>query len=76
MEGNQAMGKECHIVGEKKKMERGKERIFLVFRRLELDSLRTKVGPYNENYTWIPKSKFFIEAPRSRGFLLHWFLFI
>ena len=55
--------------------ERGKENIFLVFQRSELDSPRTKVGLRNESYAWVAKSKFFVEAPRSRGFLLHWFLF-
>ena len=59
----------------KKKKERGKENIFSVFRRSELDSPRIKVVPRNKSYAWIPKSKFFVEAPRGRGFLLHWFPF-
>ena len=63
--GNQA-------VGEKKmKKVRGKENIFMVFRRSELNSSRTKVGPHNESYVWVPKSKFFVEAQRGKGFLLH-----
>ena len=37
---------------------------------------RDKVGPRNESYAWVPKSKFFIETPRGSGFLLYWFLFI
>ena len=36
--------------GEKKEMEKGKDKIFSVFRRLELDYPRTKVGPRNESY--------------------------
>ena len=50
------------------KRKRGKEKIFLVFRRSELDSSRTKVGPRNESYTWVSKSEFFVEAPRGRVF--------
>ena len=69
VEKNQAVGER------KRKMERGKEKIFPVFRWSELDSLRTKVGPRNESYTWAPKSEFFVEVPRGRGFLLHWFFF-
>ena len=65
------MGKESHTVGERKKKERGKERIFPVFRCSKLNSPRTKVGPRNESYAWVPKSKIFIEAPGGRGFLLH-----
>ena len=61
---------------EKWKRERGKEKIFPVFRRSELNSLRTKVGSRNESYMWVSKSEFFVEAPRGRGFLLYWFLFI
>ena len=58
--------------GEKKrKIERGKENIFPVFRRSELESPRTKVGPCNESYAWAPKSEFFVEAPRGRGVLLY-----
>ena len=37
--------------------------IFPVFRRLELDSPRTKVGPRNESYVWLPKSEFFVKSP-------------
>ena len=76
------MGKKKQAVGEnqavgerKRKRERGKEKIFPVFRLLELDCPRTKVGPYNKSYAWVPKSEFFAEAPRDRSFLLHWFLF-
>ena len=32
---------------------------------------RDKVGPRNESYAWVPKSEFFVEALRGRGFLLH-----
>ena len=60
----------------KRKMERGKEKIFPVFQRSELDSPRTKVGPLNKSYVWVPKFEFFVEAPRGRSFLLYWFLFI
>ena len=55
----------------KRKREREKEKIFPVFRRSELDSLRIKVGPRNESYAWVSKSEFFIETPKGRGFLLH-----
>ena len=60
----------------KSKNERGKEKIFPVFQQLVLDSPRTKVGPCNESYVWVSKSEVFVEAPRGRGFLLYWFLFI
>ena len=65
------------VRGKKGKMERkrGKKKIFLVFPWSELDSSRTKVGSRNESYAWVPKPDFFIEAPRGRGFLLHWFFF-
>ena len=62
---------ENQVVGERKremKRERGKEKIFPVFQRSELNSLRTKVGPRNKSYTWVPKSEFFVEAPRGWGF--------
>ena len=73
---NQVMGKKNQAVGERKReSEKGKEKILLVFRRSELNSLRTKVGSHNESYAWVPKSEFFIEAPRGMSFLLHWFLF-
>ena len=36
---------------------------------------RDKVSPHNKSYAWVPKSEFFVEAPRGRGFLLHWFSF-
>ena len=52
----------------KRKRERRKEKIFPMFRRSELDSPRPKVGPRNESYAWVPKSEFFVEAPRGRGF--------
>ena len=66
------MGEKKSSRGEgKKKRERGKKKNFSVFRRSELDSLRTKVGPRNESYAWVPKFEFFIEAPKGRGFLLH-----
>ena len=55
----------------KRKRERGKDKILLVFRWSELDSPKTKVGPRNESYTWVPKSEFFMEAPKGRGFLLY-----
>ena len=58
-------------VGEKKERERRKENIFPVFRRSKLNSLRTKVGPCNESYAWVPKSEFFVETPRGKGFLLY-----
>ena len=67
---NQAMGET------KMKRERGKAKIFPVFRRSKLYCPRTKVGPRNESYTWVLKSEFFVEAPRGRGFLLYWFIFI
>ena len=74
---NQVVGKENQAVMERKrKRERGKENIFQVFQRSELDSPKTKVGPHNEIYAWVPKSEFFFEAPRGRGFLLYLFLFI
>ena len=60
----------------KRKMERGKEKIFPVFRWSDLDSPRTKVDPHNESYVWVPKSEFFVEAPRGKGFPLYRFLFI
>ena len=60
----------------KRKRERGKEKIFPVFRLSELDSLRTKVGPRNESYAWVPKFEFFVKTPRGMGFLLHWFLLL
>ena len=50
------------------KRERGKKKIFPVFRRSELDSLRTKFCPCNESYEWVPKSEFLVEAPRGRVF--------
>ena len=69
--------RENKVVRERKrKREKGKEKIFPMFRQSELDSPRTKVGPHNESYTRVPKSEFFVEAPRGRGFLLQWFLFI
>ena len=47
---NQSLGK-IKCGGEKKKIrERGKEKIFPVFRRSKLDNPRTKVGSCNENY--------------------------
>ena len=67
--------KQC--VGKKKgKWEREKEKIFLVFRQSEINSLRTKVGPCQEGYAWVLKFEFFFEVPKGRGFLLHRFLFI
>ena len=54
----------------KRKRERGREKIFQVFQRSELNSPRVKVGPHNESYAWAPKSEFFIEAPIGRGSLL------
>ena len=67
---------ENQAVGERKrKRERGKEKIFPVFRQSELDSPRTKVGQRNESYAWVSKSEFLVETPRDRGFFLHWFLF-
>ena len=59
----------------KKKKERGKEKIFSVFRRSELDSSRTKVGQRNENYAWVPKSKFFVKVSRGMVFSYIGFLF-
>ena len=38
---------------EKEKEERGKDNIFHVFRRSELDCPRTKVGLHNESYTYL-----------------------
>ena len=64
---------------EKGKEREGKKRFSRCFdcrSSIELDSPRTKVGPRNESYAWVPKSEFFVEALRGRGFLLHWFLFI
>ena len=58
-----------------KKKKKGKENIFSVFRRSELDSPRIKVVPRNKSYAWIPKSKFFVEAPRGRVFSYTGFLF-
>ena len=72
---NQVVGENQSMWERKRKGERGKENIFPVFRRSELDSPRAKVGPHNESYAWVPKSEFFVEAPRGRGFLLNWFLF-
>ena len=61
--------KKC--VEEKKEKRRGKEKIFPMFQRSELDSPRTKVSPRNESYAWVPKSEFFVEASRGRGFLIY-----
>ena len=70
-------GKKKNSVWERKrKRERGKEKIFPVFRLSKLNSPRTKVGPRNESYAWVPKSEFFVETPKGRGFHLYWFLFI
>ena len=63
------------VCGKKRKREREKDKIFPMFRRSELDNPRTKVGPRNKSYTWVPKSEFFVETSRGRGFLLHWFPF-
>ena len=73
---NRSLGKIKRGGEKKRKKERGKEKIFPVFRRSKLDSPRTKVGLSNESYAWVPKSKFFVEALRGRSFLLYWFLFI
>ena len=68
------MEKKNQVVGERKrKRDRGKEKIFSVFRKLELDSPRTKVGPHS--HMWVPKSEFFVKVQRGKGFFLHWFLF-
>ena len=45
----------------RKKGEERKRKIFSVFRRSKLDSLRIKVGPRNESYVWVPKSMEFVE---------------
>ena len=45
-------------------------------RRSKRIGVRDKVGLSKESYMWVPKSEFFIEAPRGRDFLLYWFLFI
>ena len=68
---NQAMGENQAVRERKRKNEKRKENIFSVFRRSEFDSPRTKFGPHNESYACVPKSEFFVEALRGRGFLLH-----
>ena len=45
----------------RKKGEERKRKIFSAFRLSKLDSLRIKVGPRNESYSWVPKSMDFIE---------------
>ena len=35
--------------------------IFSAFRRLKLDGPRIKVGPHNESYAWVPKSRSFVK---------------
>ena len=41
--------------------KRGKIEDFQAFRWSKLDSLRIKVSPRNESYTWVPKSVCFVK---------------
>ena len=64
---------ENQVWGREKKEKREREREdFPMFRQSELDSLRTKVGPHNESYAWVPKSEFFVEALRDRSCWEKW----
>ena len=64
---------------EKKKKKKKRERHFPsrspVNRISKRVGARDKVGPHNKSYAWVPKSEFFVEAQRGKGFLLHWFPF-
>ena len=60
----------------KKKRERHLPSRSPVNQQLKRVGARDKVGPRNESYAWVPKSEFFDEAPRGKGFLLYWFFFI
>ena len=42
--------------------------IFLVFRQLKLDGPRIKVGPRNESYAWVQKSRTFVKLQEVRNF--------
>ena len=58
--------------GEEKEREKKNERRFplrsLANRRLKLVEARGKVGLCDKGYAWVPKSEFFVEAPKGRGF--------
>ena len=57
--------------GERKR-KRKKERHFPsrspANRRSKLVEARDKVGLRDKGYTWVPKSEFFVEVPKGRGF--------
>ena len=54
--------------GEKRgrKGKRGKREDFPAFRRSKLDSPRIEVGPRNESYVWVPKSRGFVKLKEVR----------
>ena len=45
----------------RKKGEERKRHIFPAFRRSKLDGPRIKVGPCNESYAWVLKSRIFVK---------------
>ena len=66
-------GKEKKKRGEEKSNRKGKEnerkrKIFPAFQWSELDGLRIKVGPHNESYAWVPKSRSFVKLQEVGNF--------
>ena len=60
-------GKET-VREEKKKRERHFPLRFLANRRSKLIEARGKDGLRDKGCEWVPKSEFFIEVPKGRGF--------
>ena len=56
------MGRKRKNVGERK------SKVFLVFRRSNLDNLRIKVGLCNESYAWVPKLVGFVKLQEVENF--------
>ena len=63
-------------IGHKRREEEREEKkrgIFPAFRRSNPDSLKVKVGPRNEGYTWVPKFGSFVKL-QNVGNLPTWII--
>ena len=52
----------------KKKKERHFPSLSQANRRLKLVRAKGKGGLHDKGYAWVPKSEFFVEVPKGRGF--------